>query len=49
MKDASEKQPVSDSIPDSMKLVNDSVLVPDVTPNNGAQTGKGDSAERRQK
>ena len=49
MKDPTETQPVSDAIPDSMKLVNDSGVVPDVTPNNGTKTGSGDSAERKQK
>lgn len=45
LKDPTETQPVSDAIPDSMKLVNDSVLVPDVTTNNGTFTGREDSAE----
>lgn len=49
MKDPNETHPVSETIPDSMKLVNDSVVVPGVTPNNGTQTGRGDSAERKQK
>ena len=49
MKDPTETQPVSDAIPDSMALAKDSVIVPDVTPNNGTQTGRGDSADRKQK
>jgi hypothetical protein len=49
MKDPTETQPVSDAIPDSMKLMNDSVVVPDVTSNNGTQTSREDSAERKDK
>ena len=45
-KDPSIMQPPSDAIPDSMKLVNDSVIVPDTTPGNGAQVGKSDSIQK---
>ena len=45
-KDPSVTQPPSDAIPDSMKLVNDSVIVPDTTPGNGSQVGKSDSIQK---
>ncbi len=44
LKDPTETQPVSDAIPDSMTLVNDSVLVPDVQTN---PNGRGDSLDRK--
>jgi hypothetical protein len=47
MKDPTETQTVSEAIPDSMKLVNDSVIVPGVAPNNGVSTGKADSAQQK--
>ena len=46
MKDPSTIHPPSEAIPDSTKLVNDSVIVPDVTPNNDSQVGRGDSLHR---
>lgn len=45
-KDPSVMQPPSDAIPDSTKLVNDSVIVPDVTPGNGSQVGQSDSIQK---
>jgi hypothetical protein len=45
-KDPSVMQPPSDAIPDSMKLVNDSVIVPDTTPGNGRQVGQSDSIQK---
>jgi hypothetical protein len=39
-------QPPSDAIPDSTRLVNDSVIVPDTTPGNGSQVGASDSIQR---
>lgn len=44
-KDPSTVHPPSQAIPDSTKLVNDSVIVPDLTPNNGKQVGKSDSIQ----
>lgn len=46
VKDPSVTHPPSEAIPDSMKLVNDSVILPDVTPGNGSQTGNSDSIQR---
>ena len=34
--DPNKVHPVSETIPDSMKLVNDSTLVPDLQPGNGS-------------
>jgi hypothetical protein len=45
-KDPSVMQPPSDAIPDSMKLMNDSVIVPDTTPGNGRQAGQSDSIQK---
>jgi len=45
-KDPSVMQPPSEAIPDSTKLVNDSVIVPDVTPGNGSQVGQSDSIQK---
>ena len=45
-KDPSTVQPPSEAIPDSTKLVNDSVVVPDVTPGNGRQVGNSDSIQK---
>lgn len=42
LKDPTEVQPVSDAIPDSMKLVNDSTIVPNVS-------GSSDSANRNRR
>jgi hypothetical protein len=39
-------QPPSDVIPDSTRLVNDSVIVPDTTPDNGSQVGASDYIQR---
>lgn len=44
-KDPSVMHPPSQAIPDSTKLVNDSVIVPDLTPGNGRQVGKSDSIQ----
>ncbi|MER3470479.1 MAG: hypothetical protein C4330_03885 [Chitinophagaceae bacterium] len=44
-KDPSTVQPPAQAIPDSTKLVNDSVIVPDTTPGNGHQVGKNDSIQ----
>lgn len=46
LKDPSVMQPPSEAIPDSTRLVNDSVIVPDTTPGNGAQVGQSDSIQR---
>ena len=45
-KDPSVTHPPSEAIPDSTKLVNDSVIVPDTTPGNGAQVGASDSIQK---
>jgi hypothetical protein len=45
-KDPSVVQPPSDAIPDSTRLVDDSVIVPDTTPGNGSQVGKSDSIQK---
>lgn len=47
-KDPSVMQPPSQNIPDSTKLVNDSVIVPDVTPGNGSQVGNSDSIRQQE-
>jgi hypothetical protein len=46
-KDPAVTQPPSENLPDSVKLVNDSVIVPDTTPGNGKQAGNSDSIQRR--
>jgi hypothetical protein len=46
LKDPSTVQPPSEAIPDSTRLVNDSVIVPDTTSGNGRQVGKSDSIQR---
>lgn len=46
--DPSVMQPPSEAIPDSMRLVSDSVIVPDLTPGNGSQVGDIDSIRRTQ-
>jgi hypothetical protein len=46
LKDPSVMQPPSDAIPDSTKLVNDSVIMPDTTPGNRSQVGQSDSIQR---
>jgi hypothetical protein len=45
-KDPSTVQPPSENIPDSTKIVNDSVIVPDTIPGNGHQVGKSDSIQK---
>jgi hypothetical protein len=45
-KDPSQVQPPSQAITNSTKLVNDSVIVPDTTPNNRKQVGKSDSLQK---
>jgi hypothetical protein len=45
-KDPSTVHPPSEAIPDSTRLVNDSVIVPDTMPGNGSQVGKSDSIQR---
>jgi hypothetical protein len=45
-KDPSTVHPPSEAIPDSMKLVNDSLIVPDTVPGNGSQVGKSDSIQK---
>jgi len=42
--DPNEVHPVSETIPDSLKLVNDSTLVPDLVPGNGSVGTNDDSA-----
>ncbi|HET7898230.1 MAG TPA: hypothetical protein VFL47_11180 [Flavisolibacter sp.] len=44
-KEPSEVQPPSQAITDSTKLVNDSVIVPDLTPGNGKPVGNSDSIQ----
>ncbi|RYZ27143.1 MAG: hypothetical protein EOO10_13595 [Chitinophagaceae bacterium] len=46
LKDPSVTHPPSEAIPDSMQLVNDSVIMPDRVPNNGAQVGNSDSIQK---
>lgn len=46
LKDPLETQPVSDAIPDSMRLTDDSTIVPDVRPGSGNAP---DSASRNRK
>lgn len=46
MKDPSTVHPPSEAIPDSTKLVNDSVIVPDTVPGNGSQVGRSDSIQK---
>jgi hypothetical protein len=43
--DPATVHPPSEAIPDSTRLVNDSVIVPDVTPGNGSQVGSSDSIQ----
>ena len=44
--DPSVVHPPSEAIPDSMQLVNDSVIMPDTRPGNGSQVGASDSIQR---
>jgi hypothetical protein len=46
-KDPSTVHPPSEAIPDSTRLVNDSVIVPDTTPGNASQVGKSDSIQQQ--
>lgn len=48
LKDPSATHPPSEAIPDSTKLVADSVIMPDTVPNNGKQVGHSDSIHRNQ-
>jgi hypothetical protein len=45
-KDPAEMHPPSEAIPDSMQLVNDSLIMPDTTPGNGSQVGGSDTLKR---
>lgn len=45
-KDPSTVHPPSEAIPDSTKLVNDSVIMPDTTPGNGSEVGNSDSIQK---
>ena len=45
-KDPSVMQPPSEAIPDSMKIINDSVIGPDTTPGNGKNAGNSDSIQK---
>jgi hypothetical protein len=44
-KDPPVIQPPSDAITDPTRLVNDSMIVPDVTPGNGKPVGESDSIQ----
>jgi hypothetical protein len=46
LKDPSTVHPPSEAIPDSTRLVNDSVIVADTTRGNGSQVGKSDSMQK---
>ena len=46
LKDPSVTQPPSEAIPDSTRIVADSVIVPGTVPNNGRQAGASDSLQR---
>ena len=45
--DTNKVHPVSETIPDSLKLVNDSTLVPDLQPGNGSAGTNDDSAKKQ--
>lgn len=45
--DPNKVHPVSETIPDSTKLVNDSVIMPDTTPNNGKPGTHDDSSKNK--
>lgn len=47
LKDSSTVHPPSEAIPDSTKLVGDSVIMPDTVPGNGSQVGNSDSIQRQ--
>jgi hypothetical protein len=46
LKDPATVHPPSEAIPDSTKLVRDSVIMPDTVPNNGSQVGASDSIQK---
>lgn len=45
--DPNKVHPVSEALPDSTKLVNDSVIMPDIVPNNGKPGTKDDSSGKK--
>jgi hypothetical protein len=45
--DTNKVHPVSETIPDSLKLVKDSTLVPDLQPGNGSAGTNDDSAKKQ--
>ena len=45
--DTNKVHPVSETIPDSLKLVNDSTLVPALQPGNGSAGTNDDSAKKQ--
>ena len=47
LKDPSTVHPPSEAIPDSTRLVNDSVIVADTNRGNGSQVGKSDSIQKK--
>ncbi|MEJ7676619.1 MAG: membrane lipoprotein lipid attachment site-containing protein [Segetibacter sp.] len=47
--DPNKVQPVSEALPDSTKLVNDSVIMPDTVPNNGKPGTHDDSSRKNNK
>lgn len=47
LKDPADVHPPSEAIPDSTTIVNDSVIVPEVTPDTGMHRRSNDSAQRR--
>lgn len=47
LKDPATVHPPSEAIPDSTTIVNDSVIVPNVTPDSGSQSRSNDTTPRR--
>jgi len=45
--DPNKVHPVSEALPDSTKLVNDSVIMPDTVPNNGKPGTHDDSSKNK--
>lgn len=45
--DPNKVHPVSETLPDCTKLVNDSVIMPDTVPNNGKPGAKDDSSRKQ--
>ena len=45
--DPNKVHPVSETLPDSTKLVNDSVIMPDIVPNNGKPGTHDDSSGKK--